>query len=340
MAGTAIVAVRRLSRPAAGPLGAGHPVVEQEGVVRPRPAGLARAAGGTRPAGRSQMGGRSSPHLSSRSGPSSSSTPGSENTGAPSGTGIRSGPAAPASAGSDQPASAGSGQPASAGSRQSASVGRVGPVGVGRSEAGLVCRAAACVAVRRGDGGAGAGTGLREAGRWYCRCGAAGRCSHWMPASLQSWWDRCHGEDPAVSGVAGPGVAGDAERLGWNPGPPARPCSAWVAPSARGAGFGVSGEDQDPSGSRRGEGTGLAARQGLASGLGLAGPVGAGSRGSGPAGASPPASWAAGTLGAGALGAGALGAGALGAGGRRRLRCAQEPSCGRRHAGPGIVVSG
>ena len=97
-----------------------------------------------------------------------------------------------------------------------------------------------------------------------------------MPASLQSWWDRCHGEGAAAFGVAALGVAalgvagaggalgGGAERLGWNPGPPARPCSAWVAPSARGVGFGVSGEDQDPSGSRRGEGTALAARQGLA----------------------------------------------------------------------------
>ena len=123
-----------------------------------------------------------------------------------------------------------------------------------------------------------------------------------MPASLQSRWDRCHGEGAAafwvtglgVTGleVAAPGVAGRAERLGWNPGPPARPCSAWVAPSARGVGFGVSGEDQDPSGSRRGEGTAMAARQGLACGQGLAGPVGAGSRGSGPTGASSPASWA------------------------------------------------
>ena len=96
----------------------------------------------------------------------------------------------------------------------------------------------------------------------------------------------------AAPGVAAPGVAGRAERLGWNPGPPARPCSAWVAPSARGVGFGVSGEDQDPSGSRRGEGSAIAARQGLACGRGLADPVGAGSRGSGPTGASSPASWA------------------------------------------------
>ncbi len=148
-----------------------------------------------------------------------------------------------------------------------------------------------------------------------------------MPASLQIWWERCQGEGPAafgvaVPGVAGPGVAGpevagpevagpevagpevagpevagpevadEAERLGWNPGPPARPCHAWVAPSARGVGFGVSGEDQDPSGSRRGDGTALAARQDRASGPGLAGPGGAGARGSGPAEAPPPASWA------------------------------------------------
>ena len=109
MAGTTIVAVRRLRRPgpragpAAGsrPPGAGHPVIEQQGVaVRGClgvPGGLARLAyacvrlglGGTRPGGRSQMGGWSSPHRSSRAGPSSSSTPGSENTGAPSGTGVR-----------------------------------------------------------------------------------------------------------------------------------------------------------------------------------------------------------------------------------------------------------
>src|SRR6266851_1712329 len=43
--------------------------------------------------------------------------------------------------------------------------------------------------------------------------------------------------------------------VGWNPGPPARPCTAGVGPSIRGAALGVSGEDQDPSGSRRGEGT-------------------------------------------------------------------------------------
>ena len=76
----------------------------------------------------------------------------------------------------------------------------------------------------------------------------------------------------AAAGVAAAGVAGRAERLGWNPGPPARPCSAWVAPSARGGGFGVSGEDQDPSGSRRGEGTALAVSHGLAfSGLAFSG---------------------------------------------------------------------
>jgi len=68
----------------------------------------------------------------------------------------------------------------------------------------------------------------------------------------------------AAAGVAADGVAGRAERLGWNPGPPARPRRAWVAPSALGVGLDVSGEDQDPSGSRRGEGTALAARQGLA----------------------------------------------------------------------------
>src|SRR5271166_700295 len=274
MAGTAIVAVRRLSRPGPdrrepGSLWSNSRV----SFAHVRPSGLV-AAGGTRPAGRSQMGGRSSPHLSSRSGPSSSSTPGSENTGAPSGT--RMDPDQPAVAGSGQPTSASSGQPASAWPCQPASVSLGG--------SGLVCRAAACHGV--------AGGRDRGAGRWYGDCGAAGRCSHWMPASLQSWWDRCHGEGPAVLGVAVLGVAGEAERLGWNPGPPARPRSAWVAPSARGAGFGVSGEDQDPSGSRRGEGTALAARQGLASGLVLAGPGGAGSRGSGPARASSPASWA------------------------------------------------
>ena len=157
-------------------------------------------------------------------------------------------------AGSGQPTSASSGQPASAWPSRLASV------SLGRSA--LVCRAAAC---RGGAGGRDGG-----AWRWYCGCGGAGRCSHWMPASLQSWWDRCHGEGPAALAAAALGAAGEAERLGWNPGPPARPRSAWVAPSARGAGFGVSGEDQDPSGSRRGEGTALAARQGLASGLGLA----------------------------------------------------------------------
>ena len=68
----------------------------------------------------------------------------------------------------------------------------------------------------------------------------------------------------AAAGVAAAWVVGRAERLGWNPGPPARPRRARVARSARGVGFGVSGEDQDPSGSRRGEGTALAARQGLA----------------------------------------------------------------------------
>ena len=188
-----------------------------------------------------------------------------------------------------------------AGSRQAGRVGLVGPAGVGSArEAPAWCagRRRAAAVLAGGTGAPGAGTAVAAGPARYCGCGAAGRCSHWMPASLQSWWDRCHGEGRAalgvaMPGVAMPGVAGEAERLGWNPGPPARPRSAWVAPSARGGGFGVSGEDQDPSGSRRGEGTAPTARQGLASGLGLAGPGGAGSRGSVPAGASPPPSWAA-----------------------------------------------
>src|SRR5216683_5487642 len=71
-----------------------------------------------------------------------------------------------------------------------------------------------------------------------------------MPAWLQSRCDLCHPERSA-----GFWVSGGPERMGWNPGPPARPYSARVEPSARDGGFGVKGEDQDPSGSRRGEGT-------------------------------------------------------------------------------------
>jgi hypothetical protein len=51
-----------------------------------------------------------------------------------------------------------------------------------------------------------------------------------------------------------PSGSGWPERVGWKPGPPARPWRALVGPRRRRAGFGVSGDDQDPSGSRVGEG--------------------------------------------------------------------------------------
>ena len=136
-----------------------------------------------------------------------------------------------------------------------------------------------------------------------------------MPASLQSWWDRCHGEGSAVlgeaaleeaapgaAGMRAAGAAGVAERFGWNPGPLAWTGRAWVGPGTRGAGFGASGEDQDPSGSRRGEGTTPTARQGPASRRGLASRLGLGLSGLGLSG-----------LGLSGLGLSGLGAGGCGA---------------------------
>src|SRR6266704_4737272 len=177
-------------------------------------------------------------------------------------------------------------------------------------------------------GGAGGGAWRAVTGLGCGGCGA-GRCSHWMPASVQSWWDRCHGERPASWEPAPwepapwepapwepapwepapwepapwepvPWVRGWPERTGWKPGPPARPYRAWVGPRARGAGFGVTGEDQDPSGSRMGEGTGLAfghappVGQGLAVGRGLADAAGARSGWAAGGGSGARSGWAAG----------------------------------------------
>ena len=192
-----------------------------------------------------------------------------------------------------------------------------------------------------------------------CRGGAGGRCSHWMPTSVQSWWDRCHGE-PASSELA-PGVRGGRERTGWKPGPPARPYRAWVGPRARGAGFGVSGEDQDPSGSRVGEGTGLAFGQAPLAGQGLAGASTAGALASGTAttgasaagaadgggwgarrnhpagGATPGQDWApaAGSAAAGSATAGSATAGSATAGSATAGSAASRPCDGRLGGGRG-----
>ena len=100
-----------------------------------------------------------------------------------------------------------------------------------------MCRAAACRGGAGGrDGGAWRGScDCCGAGCWYCGCGGAGR-SHWMPASLQSWWDRCHGEGAAAFGVpAGGRPARGWPRPGWPR--PGWPRPGWPRPGWRRPGW-------------------------------------------------------------------------------------------------------
>ncbi len=117
-------------------------------------------------------------------------------------------------------------------------------------------------------GGAGGGAWRAAGGLGYGSCGA-GRCSHWMPASVQRWSERCHGERPAAwlwsRGLSWLPAAWRGAGLAGADGLEARAARTTIPRLRRakgpGAGFGVSGEDQDPSGSRVGEGTGwLSAR--------------------------------------------------------------------------------
>ena len=195
----------------AGPPGAGHPVVEQEGVVRPRPAGLARPGRGHQ-AGRTLPDGR--PVVAPPVVPVRAVVlidPGVGEHGRAQRDPHRLGPA-----GVGRVGPAGGGRVGPAGGR----VGRLRPGVPGGGVPRRCCGGRGRGRAWRRELGACAYCGCGGAGRWYCGCGAAGRCSHWMPASLQSWWDRCHGEGPARrgarAGVAAPGVAvRRGGRAGW-----------------------------------------------------------------------------------------------------------------------------
>ena len=216
MTGTTILAMRRPEPDRRGPVIRWSSSVSSAG-------GCLGPGGGNRSGGRSRMGGRSSSQRSSRAGRSSfqrssrngspsSSTPGPENTGAPSGAGLSWKACLSWGAGLSW------GACLSWRACLSGGPGLVCGPGTCHGDAGGRSGGASCAAVPRGRG-----TGGGEAGERVCgTCGAAG-CSHWMPASLQSWCERCHGErlwsrEPRPPWVPASRVPGWPGRADWKPG--------------------------------------------------------------------------------------------------------------------------
>ena len=234
----------------AGPPGGGHPVVKHEGVVRPSPAGLARP-------GRGHQAGRTFPDgwpvIAPPVVPFRAVVlvdPGVRKDGRAQRDPHGSGPPCRGRLGGLRPGVLGGGVPAA---------GSAGEMGVPGAGTAIAAGPDVGIAIAAGPG-APTGYRPRSIAGGTAATGKVPPCSGWRrPGWPRPGWPR-----PGGARRRRPGWL--AERTRWAgirghlPGR-AEPGSR---ASARGVGFGVSGEDQDPSGSRRGEGTALAARQGLA----------------------------------------------------------------------------